>query len=102
MWERPPTREADRSGSRLMARRCTRPSVGATYAQHLLKLVPGRERGTQEVVSADTTNVESSEPCDLVLVAQGSRTTTTGGQLRRSIRVERHLDREFTRTDVPA
>jgi chorismate lyase len=30
-----------------MARGRTRPSVGATYAQHLLKLVPGRERGDQ-------------------------------------------------------
>ena len=60
MWQRPPTREADRSGSRSMARGCTRPAVGATYAQHLLKLVPGRERGTKEVVSADTTNAESS------------------------------------------
>ena len=60
MWNRRPTREADRSGSRSMARGCTRPAVGATYAQHLLKLVPGRERGTKEVVGADTTNAESS------------------------------------------
>jgi hypothetical protein len=71
MWERPPTREADRSGSRSMARGCTRPSVGATYAQHLLKLVPGRERwakeverGVKEVVGADTTNAESSGRCE--------------------------------------
>ena len=47
-----------------MVRGCTRPSVGATYAQHLLKLVPGRERGAKEVVGADTTNAESSGRCE--------------------------------------
>jgi hypothetical protein len=39
---------------------------------------------------------------DLVLVAQGSILIITGGDLRRSDRVERYLNYGFTRSDVAA
>jgi hypothetical protein len=38
---------------------------------------------------------------DLVLVAQGSIPITTSGKIRRSACVERYLNCEFTRLDVP-
>jgi acyl-CoA synthetase (AMP-forming)/AMP-acid ligase II len=80
---------------------------GASVLRHicraLLKLcAEARKRGKGRWSVAIQPTPGGLRVADLVLVAQGSIPITTSGKVRRSACVERCLNCEFTRLDVPA